>query len=202
MPGLGLGDQLGRLSRAQSLQHHPALGDGDRLVPRDDPDPRPAVRYPLHEPLRGQVEQRRPQAGPGHGEHPRQLLLNQSLPGRHVAAKNRPPQPLYGYPPPPPPPKPPPPTPPPPPLTPPPPPPPAPKKRPPQPLYGYPPPRRPANRRPPSPPASPITPRLAPYRILLRSHVTDPKNHQQNCQQSRWVSGCCQMTDTAARGGA
>src|ERR1035437_5025348 len=100
MPGLGLGDQLGRLSRAQSLQHHPALGDGDRLVPRDDPDPRPAVRYPLHEPPRGQVEQRRPQAGPGHGEHPRQLLLNQSLPGRHVAAKNRPPQPLYGYPPP------------------------------------------------------------------------------------------------------
>ena len=58
------GDPLGRLGRAQSLQRHPALGDRDRLIHGDGPHPRAAVRDPLGQPVRRQVEQRRAHAGP------------------------------------------------------------------------------------------------------------------------------------------
>ena len=100
-PGrVGLGDPFGRLGRAQSLERHPALGDRDRLVQGHGPHPRAAVRYPLDQPLGGQVEQRRAQAGAGHPERPGQLLLDQPLPGRHVPGQDRLPQPLDRQPPP------------------------------------------------------------------------------------------------------
>ena len=94
------GDPLSRLSRAQSLQRHPTLGDRDRLGHGDGPHPRAAVRDPLGQPVRGQVEQRRAHASPGHPDQPGQFLLDQPLPRRHVPGQDRAPQPLTRQPPP------------------------------------------------------------------------------------------------------
>ena len=98
--GLALSQPFGRLRRAQSLERHPALGDRDRLVEGDGAHPRAAVRYPLDQSLRRQVEQRRAQAGARHPEHPGQLFLDQPLPGRHVPGQDRLLQPFTRQPPP------------------------------------------------------------------------------------------------------
>jgi hypothetical protein len=59
--GLVVGDPLRGLRGAERLQGHPALADGDGLLGGDDAHPRAPVGDALHEPRRGEVEQRGPQ---------------------------------------------------------------------------------------------------------------------------------------------
>ena len=87
--GLGVGDALGRLDRAERLQRHPALGDRHRLFGGDDADPRAAVGDPLDQPLGGEIEQRRPQRLPGDPERAREVLLDQPPAGGEIPAEDR-----------------------------------------------------------------------------------------------------------------